>query len=122
VGDRYVIRKNRRRADYHLTLIEAENIEAFIREVDASFTFAMPRRNIVTRGIALNPLVGQIFRAGGVTCHGVEWCEPCSLFARRTRREVLQFFLHRGGLKARIVDGGEIRVGDAVFLPGRTPI
>jgi MOSC domain-containing protein YiiM len=74
----------------------------------------MPRRNIVTRGIALNDLCGKTFRVGGVTCEGIELCEPCSLFAKRTRREVLKFFLHRGGLRTRIVEGGGIRVGDHV--------
>jgi hypothetical protein len=48
-------------------------------------------------------LCGKTFRVGGVTCEGIELCEPCSLFAKRTRREVLKFFLSRGGLRARIV-------------------
>ena len=114
VGDRYEAPKNRRGADYQLTLIEMENIEAYVNEVDGTFTPDMPRRNIVTRGIALNDLCGKTFRVGGVLCEGIELCEPCSLFAKRTRREVLKFFLHRGGLRARIVEGGEIRVGDHV--------
>jgi MOSC domain-containing protein YiiM len=112
MGDRYEIRKNRRKVDFHLTLIEMENIEAYIEAVDGAFTPDMPRRNIVTRGIALNELCGTRFRVGDVLCEGIELCEPCSLFARRTRREVLKFFLHRGGLLARILVGGEIRVGD----------
>jgi MOSC domain-containing protein YiiM len=114
LGDRYATPKNRRDADYQLTLIEMENIYAYVNEVDTTFTPDMPRRNIVTRGIALNDLCGKLFRVGGVTCEGIELCEPCSLFARRTRREVLKFFLHRGGLRARIVEGGEIRIGDDV--------
>ena len=114
VGDRYETPKNRRGGDYQLTLIELENIEAYINEVDGAFTPDMPRRNIVTRGTALNDLCGKTFRVGGATCEGIELCEPCSLFASRTRREVLKFFLHRGGLRARIVEGGEIRIGDDV--------
>jgi len=113
VGDRYAVRKNRRRANYQLTLIESEIIEAFARDVN-QFTPAMPRRNIVTRGIALNDYCGKTFRVGNVICEGIELSEPCSLFARRTRREVLKFFWHRGGLLARIVEGGEIRIGDQV--------
>jgi MOSC domain-containing protein YiiM len=116
VGDRYETSANRRRVDYQLTLIEMENIEAYIQEVDSTFTPDQPRRNIVTRGIALNELCGKRFRVGGVLCEDIELCEPCSLFASRTGREVLKFFLHRGGLRVRIVSGGEIRVGDAVSV------
>jgi len=106
---------NRRGADYQLTLIEAENVEAFAAEVDGTFVPDMPRRNIVTRDVRLNDLCGKRFRVGGATCEGIELCEPCGLFANRTRREVLKFFLHRGGLRARIVEGGDIRVGDEVI-------
>jgi MOSC domain-containing protein YiiM len=116
VGDRYETPENRHGLDYQLTLIALENIEAYIKEVDGALTSDMPRRNIVTRGIALNDLCGKTFRVGGVTCEGIELCEPCSLFASRTRREVLKFFLHRGGLRARIVEGGEIRIGDDVSV------
>jgi MOSC domain-containing protein YiiM len=116
VGDRYETSANRRSVDDQLTLIEMENIEAYIKEVDGAFTSAMPRRNIVTHGLALNNLCGKIFRVGGVTCEGIELCEPCSLFASRTRREVLIFFLHRGGLRARIVEGGKIQIGDEVSV------
>ena len=114
VGDRYETSANRRSVDYQLTLIEMENIQAYVKDVDGAFTSDMPRRNIVTRGVALNALCGKIFRVGGAVCEGYELCEPCSLFASRTRREVLKFFLHRGGLRARIVEGGTIRLGDSV--------
>jgi MOSC domain-containing protein YiiM len=116
VGDRYAQAATRRGADYQLTLIEVENVEAFARSIDGAFTADMPRRNIVTRGVSLNDLVGKQFGIGGATLEGIELCEPCSLFAKRTRREVLTHFRHRGGLRARIVDGGEIHVGDAVIV------
>jgi MOSC domain-containing protein YiiM len=115
VGDRYSLKANRRGPKYELTLIEIEAVEAFAREVDPAFTAWMPRRNIVTREIGLNLLSGRQFRLGEVVCEGIELCEPCTLFAKRTRREVLKFFGNRGGLRARIVQGGEIRVGDAVI-------
>jgi MOSC domain-containing protein YiiM len=116
VGDRYAQAATRRGADYQLTLIEVENVEAFARSIDGAFTADMPRRNIVTRGVSLNDLVGKQFGIGGATLEGIELCEPCSLFAKRTRREVLTHFRHRGGLRARIVDGGEIHLGDAVIV------
>ena len=74
----------------------------------------MPRRNIVTRGIRLNELCSKRFRVGRARFEGLELCEPCNLFATRTHREVLQFFVGKGGLRARIVLGGEIRVGDSI--------
>jgi MOSC domain-containing protein YiiM len=114
VGDRYSITKNRRGPKYQLTLIEIENIDRYREAVDATFTNDLPRRNIVTRGIALNDLCGKRFHMAGVVLEGLELCEPCSLFAKRTRREVLKGFLHRGGLRARIISGGEVRVNDPI--------
>src|SRR5687767_10920430 len=114
MGDRYSEQKNRRSPDYQVTFIELENIEAFTQTSGLLLTPDMPRRNIVTSGIRLNELCGKRFRVGGARFEGLELCEPCSLFAKRTHREVLQFFVGKGGLRARIVSGGEIAVGDTV--------
>ncbi len=113
-GDRYTEEKNRRSPDYQVTFIELENIEAFTQATGLPLTPDMPRRNIITRGIRLNGLCGKRFEVGRARFEGLELCEPCSLFASRTHREVLQFFVGKGGLRARIVSGGEIRVGDAI--------
>jgi MOSC domain-containing protein YiiM len=114
VGDRYAKLSNRRGPEYQLTLIEIENIEAFAKSVGRPFTPDMPRRNVVTQGVALNALCGYQFQVGEAVLEGIELCEPCSLFSRRAGREVLKGFLHRGGLRTRIVEGGEIWVGDGV--------
>ena len=113
-GDRYSEKKNRRSPDYQVTFIELENIEAFTQASGQPLTPDMPRRNVVTSGIRLNQLCGKRFRVGRARFEGLELCEPCSLFAKRTHREVLQFFAGKGGLRARIVSGGEIRVGDTI--------
>ena len=113
-GDRYAEAKNRRSPDYQVTFIELENIEAFTQATGLPLAADMPRRNIVTAGIRLNGLCGKRFRVGRARFEGLELCEPCSLFAKRTHREVIQFFVGKGGLRARIVLGGEIRVGDAI--------
>lgn len=113
-GDRYAQAKNRRSPDYPVTFIEVDNIEAFVQATGLPLAADMPRRNIITRGIRLNELRGRRFRVGHARFEGLELCEPCSLFAKRTHREVLQFFVGKGGLRARIVLGGEIRVGDAI--------
>jgi MOSC domain-containing protein YiiM len=113
-GDRYSEKKNRRSPDYQVTFIELENIEAFTQASGLPLTPDMPRRNIVTSGIRLNELCGKRFSVGRARFEGLELCEPCSLFAKRTHREVLRFFAGKGGLRARIVSGGEIRVGDTI--------
>jgi MOSC domain-containing protein YiiM len=113
-GDRYVEGKNRRGPDYEVTLIELENIEAFTVATGLKLTPEMPRRNIITRGVRLNDLVGKRFPIGRAVFEGLELCEPCRLFARRTHDEVLEFFRGKGGLRARIVSGGIINVGDTI--------
>jgi MOSC domain-containing protein YiiM len=105
-GDRYTKRQ--------VTFIELENIEAFSQSTGLALTPDMPRRNIVTQGIRLNELCGKRFRIGGAIFEGVELCEPCSLFARRTHREILEFFPQKAGLRARVISAGEIRVGGSI--------
>ena len=102
-----------------VTLIELENIEGFCAQTGLALTPGMPRRNIVTRGIRLNDLVGRQFALGGALLEGYELAEPCSLFARRTHREILSFFPGKGGLRARVLSGATIRVGDSIGDEGR---
>jgi MOSC domain-containing protein YiiM len=113
-GDRYAQQRNRTGPDNEVTLIEAENLEAFTAATHLAMTPAMPRRNIVTRGVRLNDLVGKRFRVGEAVFEGVELCEPCRVFQRNTHREALKFFVGKGGLRARIVKDGVVRVGDAI--------
>ena len=120
-GDRYTEPKHRRSPDYEVTLIESENIEAFVKATGHALTPDMPRRNIVTAGVRLNPLLGRQFSIGGAVFEGLELCEPCSLFARRTHSEVLSFFRGKGGLRARIVSAGRVRVGDPISTKSEGP-
>lgn len=113
-GDRYAEAANRKSPDYQLTLIEAENIQAFAKASGLPLAPHEPRRNLVTTGIALNDLCGKHFRVGEVVLEGLELCEPCGTFAKRTHPEVVRFFVHKGGLRARIIQGGIIRVGDTI--------
>jgi MOSC domain-containing protein YiiM len=100
-------------------LIESEAIEQFTRESGLPMTADKPRRNLVTVGVRLNRLLGKQFRAGDALLEGLELCEPCSLFAKRTYPQVLPFFKGRGGLRARIIEGGTIRIGDSVAVDER---
>lgn len=115
-GDRYAEARNRKAPDHEVTFIELEAIRAFTEKTHLAMTPGMPRRNIVTEGVALNPLVGKRFRVGEAEFEGLELCEPCGKFARNTHREALKFFVHRGGLRARIVRSGQVRVGDALAV------
>jgi MOSC domain-containing protein YiiM len=98
----------------NLTLIEAEALEALAEEHGIELGPGESRRQIVTRGARLNPLVGKRFRVGEVECEGVELCEPCSHLQSLTVTGVIRGLAHRGGLRADILSGGTIRPGDPV--------
>jgi MOSC domain-containing protein YiiM len=97
-----------------LTLIEAEAVEAVEREYDLPVSFADHRRNVTTRGVALNHLVGERFRVGDTLCVGVLLCEPCAHLESLTGVGVREAFVHRGGLRADVLEGGTVTVGDTV--------
>jgi len=97
-----------------LTLIEAEAIEALKRDYNVELAPREARRNLVTRGIALNHLVGRDFQIGEVRAHGIRLCEPCDHLQRLTGRQLIKGLRHRGGLRAQILTPGSIRVGDSL--------
>jgi MOSC domain-containing protein YiiM len=97
-----------------VTLIAAEAVEAFERENGSPLEPAATRRNVLTRGVDVNSLVGKHFRIGDVECVGVELCEPCAHLESMTQPGLIKGLVHRGGLNADILSDGEISVGDAV--------
>jgi len=97
-----------------LTLVEAEAIEGLAGDAGIELGPGESRRNVVTRGIGLNDLVGHRFAVGAVECVGRELCDPCRHLERLTQPGVLKGLVNRGGLRADILTGGEIRVGDPV--------
>jgi MOSC domain-containing protein YiiM len=99
-----------------VTLIESEAIEALKRDYGIDLKPGDSRRNIATHGVALNHLVGREFRVGEVVLRGLRLCEPCSHLEKLTEKGVMRGLIHRGGLRAEIVTGGTIRVGDAAGL------
>ncbi|SDJ40028.1 MOSC domain-containing protein [Natronorubrum texcoconense] len=95
-----------------LTLIEREALEGVADEYDISLEPGVHRRNVTTEGVALNHLVGERFRVGDVVCEGVELCEPCSYLERHLEKQgVREALVHRGGLRARILEGGDVATG-----------
>ncbi|WP_394742653.1 MOSC domain-containing protein [Natronococcus roseus] len=99
---------------YDLTLIEQEAVTAIEREAGIELAPGEHRRNIETRDVALNHLVGQRFRVGDVICRGDRLCEPCNHLQRITQDGVLQALTHRGGLRADILEDGIIHPGDVI--------
>jgi len=116
-GDRYFVRQGtfyKPQPDRELTLIEAEAIEALRSEFQVEFDLSASRRNLVTRGVPLNHLVGKEFWIGEVKARGLRLCEPCAHLQRLSHPKVLPGLVHRGGLRAQILSEGTIRVGEPV--------
>lgn len=97
-----------------VTLVEIEALEGLRRDYGIVLEAGSVRRNIVTRGVALNHLVGREFRVGEVGLRGIRLCEPCSHLEGLTRQGVLRGLVHRGGLRAQILTEGTIRVRDPI--------
>jgi MOSC domain-containing protein YiiM len=114
-GDRYFDNKGRApEVKRELTLIEAEAIEAFKSELNVDYGLSDSRRNLVTRGVPLNHLVGKEFWVGEVKARGIMLCEPCAHLQKLTVNQVLPGVVHRAGLRAQILTEGTIRVGATV--------
>jgi MOSC domain-containing protein YiiM len=117
-GDRYAIEAGKysgtkvgKRA---VTLIEREAIAGARDEYGIELAEQETRRNLVTEGVPVNHLVGKEFTVGGVRMRGYDLAEPCVYLEGLTRKGVREALVHRGGLRAEILDDGPIRVGDAV--------
>jgi MOSC domain-containing protein YiiM len=100
--------------DREVTLIESEAIEAIARDNGVEIAPGQARRNIVTKGVALNHLVGKEFRVGEVTLRGMRLAEPCGHLESLSKPGVKEGLVHRGGLRAQILKEGTIRNGDQI--------
>jgi len=117
-GDRYFVKAGVEGSSpdgsRQVTLIESEALQALERETGILLQPGEARRNLVTRGVPLNHLVGKEFRVGESTLRGLRLCEPCQYLAGRTHPGVLTGLVHRGGLRAEILNEGIIHVGDSL--------
>jgi MOSC domain-containing protein YiiM len=117
-GDRYAAKlgtySNEPGSGRAVTLIEIEATEALRRDYQIALEAGLTRRNIVTRGVYLNHLIGKEFSVGSVVLRGSRLCDPCAHMEKLTVKGALRGLIHRGGLRAEIVSGGMIRVGDAI--------
>ena len=106
-GDRH-FRARGAKPGQALTLVEAENVES------VGLPPGSTRRQVTTRGVDLNALVGKRFRVGDVECYGVELCEPCTHLQSMTRPGIIKELVHRAGINADVLTDGTISVGDDV--------
>lgn len=118
-GDHHY-RENGGAPETELTLIAAEEIEAFNYRTGLDLQAGDLRRNVLIHGLDLNALVGRRFRLGDVEAEGLELCEPCRPLGQRLATEsvaastIVRELTRRGGLRARILHDGVVRPGDAI--------
>jgi MOSC domain-containing protein YiiM len=96
---------------HDLTLIAAESLDGLALPDGEPLAYADARRNVVTRGIDLDALIGRRFRVGDAECLGQRRCEPCAHLERLTKPGTLRGLVHRGGLRADVIADGTIEVG-----------
>lgn len=116
-GDRYFINEgtfsDRKGSD--ITFIEAESLAAVERDYGITLERGVHRRNITTTGIALNHLIERDFEVGGAICRGENLCEPCAYLENHLEKKgIRKALVHRGGLRATVLDGGKISIGDSI--------
>jgi MOSC domain-containing protein YiiM len=117
-GDRYCAQEGtfskKDSPDREVTLIESEALEGLARDYEIRLEAGQARRNLVTRGVPLNHLVGRKFRVGEVVLRGLRLCEPCGHLEGLTVTGVKTGLCHRGGLRAQILQGGILHTGDPI--------
>ena len=113
-GDRYFNAEGWDEPKKEITLVEIEAVEAASREYELDLKPEDMRRQIVTKGVALNHLVDKDFHIGDVHLRGVKIANPCSHLQKLAGKKLLKPMMHRGGLRAQILSSGTIKVGDPV--------
>ena len=98
-----------------LSLIESENIDYYNIKFGSNIPYLDFRRNIVTKGIQLNDLVGKKLLIGNVEVEGIDLCRPCRHLTEVLGQEnILKEFLRRGGLRCQVLSSSSIKIGDKI--------
>ena len=113
-GDRYFDPEGWDEPKREITLVEIEAIDAANRDYDLGLAPEDMRRQIVTKGVALNHLIDREFALGDVRCRGIKLNEPCNHLRKLADKPLIKPMIHRGGLRAQILESGTIRVGDPI--------
>ena len=113
VGDRHFDEYN---DPYNqLTLIEAENIDYYNTKYGLDIPYKDFRRNVVTKGIQLNDLIGKKIKIGNVEVDGIDLCRPCRHLTEVLNQDnILKEFLRRGGLRCQILTSSQININDDI--------
>ena len=115
VGDRHF--DNYNDPYCQLSLIEAENIDEYNLKFGLNIPYLDFRRNIITKGIKLNDLVGKRLLVGNVEVEGIDLCRPCRHLTEMLDQEnILKEFRRKGGLRCQILSSSKIKVGDTIKL------
>ena len=113
VGDRHF--DNYNDPYCQLSLIEAENIDEYNLKFGLNIPYLDFRRNIITKGLKLNDLVGKKLSIGNVEVEGIDLCRPCRHLTEMLDQEnILKEFLRKGGLRCQILSSSKIKVGDSI--------
>ena len=100
-----------------ITLIESENIDFYNIKFGLNIPYVDFRRNIVTKGIQLNSLIGKKIKIGNVKLEGIDLCRPCRhLNEILNQNNIIKEFLRKGGLRCQILTSSSINVGDEINL------
>tara|TARA_B100000767_G_C19429944_1_gene395536 strand:- start:144 stop:590 length:447 start_codon:yes stop_codon:yes gene_type:complete len=115
VGDRHFVEFSN---PYNqLSLIESENIDYYNHKYNLSIPYIEFRRNIVTKGISLNDLIGKKISIGDVQVEGIDLCRPCKYLANKLELDnIIKEFLRKGGLRCQILNSASIKIGDKIKI------
>ena len=115
VGDRHY--KNFNDPYCQLTLIESENIDYYNTKYGLNISYVDFRRNIITKGVKLNNLVGKKLLIGNVIVEGIDLCRPCKHLSEiLNQNNVIKEFLRRGGLRCQILSSSKININDEIKI------
>ena len=115
VGDRHF--QNFNDPYNQLSLIESENIDEYNVKFGLDIPYINFRRNVVTKGVQLNDLIGKKLKVGNVELEGVELCRPCRhLTEMLDQKNILKEFMRKGGLRCQILSSSKINVGDKIEI------
>ena len=115
VGDRHF---NEFNDPYNqLSLIESENIEYYNNKYNLDIPYIDFRRNIVTKGVKLNDLIGKKISIGKVQVEGIDLCRPCKHLSEKLNQDnIIKEFLRKGGLRCQVLNSASIKVGDKIKI------